>query len=178
MRRACRVLVVLGLLASLSSVAQVSKARKIVLPNPQLIHCRAVECSQLWKPASGDGALIYPAHVMTDLVNGEIVGLTAVYDKSVSENELRAGIDALYKKWSLRDMPIWRVETEQVAISIADGSAGAKEVIYLKFGTYESHVPSAHIYDCKNCRNQVAKYRDYRYHLRVPICFNPLPSLE
>jgi hypothetical protein len=91
--------------------------------------------------------------VMTDLVNGEIVGLTAVYDKSVSENELRAAIDALYKKWSLRDMPIWRVETEHVAISIADGNAGAKEVIYLKFGTYESHLPSAHIYDCKNCRN-------------------------
>jgi hypothetical protein len=153
MRRVCRVLVAVGLLASLSSVAQTGKAQKIVLPNPQLIHCRAAECSQLWKPVSGDGASIYPAQVMTDLVNGEIVGLTAVYDKSVSENELRAAIDALYKKWSLPDMAIWRVEAEQIVISMADGSAGAKEVIYLKIGTPGSHVPSAHIYDCKNCRN-------------------------
>jgi hypothetical protein len=107
MRSACKVLVAVGLLASLSSVAQVSKTRKLVLPNPQLIHCRSAECSQLWKQVDDDGAAFYPAQVLTDLVNGEIVGLTAVYDKSVSENELRTAVDALYRKWSLGHMAVW-----------------------------------------------------------------------
>jgi hypothetical protein len=131
--------------------AQQREVRSIVLPNPQLIHCHSAECSQLWKQSLDDAAAIYPAQVLTDLVNGEIVGLTAVYDKSVSADELRDAINKSYGKWSLHlhSASVWRIEPEQLTVSIADGAAGAKQVIYLKFGTYASHVPSAHI-DCKN----------------------------
>ncbi|HLW84550.1 MAG TPA: hypothetical protein VKR60_04995 [Candidatus Sulfotelmatobacter sp.] len=120
------------------------------MPNPQLVHCRSAECSQLWKQDASDGGAVYPAQVLTDVVNGEVVGLTTVYDKSVSREELRVAIDALYAKSKFQvATDIWRVEPEQLAISIFDGSNGAQEVTYLKFGTYASHVPSAHL-DCPN----------------------------
>jgi hypothetical protein len=149
MSRAYRAMAVAGcLLASLSAGTQAGgSTRKIVLPSPRLIHCRSAECSQLWKQDSSDGGTVYPAQVLTDFVNGEVVGLTAVYDKSVSKEELRAAINALYGKAPQVATDIWRVEPEQLAISVFDGSNGAKEVTYLKFGTYSSHVPSAHL-DC------------------------------
>jgi len=87
---------------------------------------------------------------MTDLVSGQVVGLTAVYDKSVSTSELRAAIEALYGKWTFHGVGIssWRVESQQFAVSISDGADGAKQVIYLNFGAPGSLVPSAHI-DCR-----------------------------
>jgi hypothetical protein len=139
------------LLVSLSATAQPREsARKIVLPSSQLIHCHSTACSQLWKQDLDDSAAVYPAQIMTDLVNGEIVGLTAVYDKTVSADELRAVIDTLYGKWTFHSdaISIWRVEAEQFVVSIADGRDGAKQVTYLKFGTPGSLVPSAHI-DCR-----------------------------
>jgi hypothetical protein len=147
---ACRTIAAVGcLLASLCAWAQDSGGpRRIVLPNPQLIHCWSAECSQLWKQDSNDGGAVYPAQVLTDFVNGEVVGLTAVYDKSVSTEELRAAVNTLYAKSALAGLAgLWRVDSEQLAISVFDGSNGAKEIIYLKIGTYASHVPSAHL-DC------------------------------
>jgi hypothetical protein len=150
-----RVIAVVGcLLGSLCAGAQAGEnTRKIVLPNPQLIHCRSAECSQLWKQDSNDGGVVYPAQVMTDFVNGEVVGLTAVYDKSVSEKELRAAINALYEKSAARTAKgmvidgLWRVESERIAISLSGYSDGTKRVIYLKVtsGGLASLVPSAHI---------------------------------
>jgi hypothetical protein len=149
MGNAYRVIGAVGcLLVSLCAGAQVGNStRKIVLPNPQLIHCHSAECSQLWKQDSGDGGAVYPAQVLTDLVNGEVVGLTAVYDKSVSTGELRAAINTLYGKWSVLGSPtnLWRVEPEQLVAQLSDRDDGTKLVIYLKIGTYRSHVPSAHI---------------------------------
>jgi hypothetical protein len=146
-----RLIAVVGwLLASLCGGAQAgSSTRKVVLPNPQLIHCRSAECSQLWKQDSGDGGAVYPAQVRTDFVNGEVVGLTAVYDKSVSMQELRAAIDTLYGKWKValggKSLFVWRVEPEQLVAQLSDRDDGTKLLIYLTIGTYGSHVPSAHI---------------------------------
>lgn len=97
MHWACRVLITAGLLASVSLVAQ-EKGRNVILPSPQLIHCRPAECSRLWKEESSSGGSALPAQIRVDNVNGEIVGLTAVYDKSVSTEEIRAAIDAVYGK--------------------------------------------------------------------------------
>jgi hypothetical protein len=139
--------------ASLWAAAQdKASTRKIVLPSPQLIHCHSAECSQLWKQDSGDPRAIYPAQIFTDLVKGEIVGLTAVYDKSVSQDEIRAAINEIYGKFSLLrggPMWVWRIESEEIAVSMYAGNGGATQVTYLKFGTPQSVVPSAHI-DCKN----------------------------
>jgi len=137
------------LLFSLCAGTQAGDARKIILPNPQLIHCHAANCSQLWKQDPGDVGAVYPSQVLTDLVNGEVVGLTAVYDKSVSTKELQAVLNTLYGKWALHGIQVWRVKPERIAISIADGEDGAKEVIYLKFGTYSDLMPTAHLSCCK-----------------------------
>ena len=146
MSREYRVIAAVGcLLASLCASAQMGeRTRKIVLPNPQLIHCRSAECSQLWKQDSGDGGGVYPAQVFTDLVNGEVVGLTAVYDKSVSKNELRAAINTLYEKWERLD-GLWRVKPERIVIQLSERSDGTKQLIYLKVSPDGSLVPSAHI---------------------------------
>ncbi len=145
----CRLIAVGCSLASFCADAQVGGSpREIVLPSPQLIHCRWVECSQLWKKDSGDTAA-YPAQVLTDFVDGEVVGLTAVYDKSVSALEIQSAIDKLYGKWKVPVhgdiLRLWRVEPEQLAIQLADQKGGTKQVIYLKFGIDSSLVPSAHI---------------------------------
>jgi hypothetical protein len=143
------------LLISLCAAAQVGDGtRKIVLPNPQLIHCHSALCSQLWKEDSADGGAVYPAQVLTDLVDGEVVGLTAVYEKSLSSAELRSAIDNLYGKWALPRAPtaLWRVAPEQLVIQLYERTDGTKQVIYLKVGTFGSHVPSAHIQNDKDCR--------------------------
>ena len=144
------------LVASLCGAAQAGDTvRKVVLPNPQLIHCRSAECSQLWKQDSGDGGVVYPAQVLTDFVDGEVVGLTAVYDKSISEEEIRSAIDTLYPKAAIRRQGsnqvipgLWRVEAEQLAIQLFHRKDGTKQLIYLKFvknGGSSSLVPVAHI---------------------------------
>lgn len=158
MRNTCGLIGAVICLASLCATAQAgSSTRKIVLPNPQLIHCRSAGCSQLWKQDSDDGGAVYPAQVRTDFVNGEVVGLTAAYDKSVSAEELRAAIHKLYGERSPTFQSDaasgWRIEEEQFAVSISDGIDGAKEVIYLKFvpyspGALASLTPSAHV-DCR-----------------------------
>jgi len=151
MRNASRVIGAIScLLAALCAPAQAGM-RRIVLPSPQLIDCHSAECSQLWKQDSGDGGAAYPAQILTDLVNGHVVGLTAVYDKSVSASELRAAIEALYGKWTFHGVGIssWRVESQQFVVSIFDGDDGQTEISYLRLGTPGSLVPSAHIDSCK-----------------------------
>ena len=148
-RNAHRVIgVVSCLLAALCASAQPGEStRRIVLPNPQLIHCHSAECSQLWKQDSSDGGSVYPSQIMTDLVNGQVVGLTAVYDKSVSASELRAAFEALYGKWTFHGVGIssWRVESQQFVVFLSDRAGRATQITYLKFGTPDSLVPSAHI---------------------------------
>jgi hypothetical protein len=144
MHNALRVIAVC-FLASLCAAAQErATTRKIVLPSPSLIHCHSVPCSQLWNKDSGNGA-DYPAKVLTDFVNGEVVCLTAVYDKSVSTAEIQSAIDALYGNWKVVQSDklwLWRIEPEQLSIQLADRDDGTKWLMYLKFG---ATVPSLHI---------------------------------
>lgn len=150
----CRFIAIGWLLVAFCADAQVGGSpRGVVLPSPRLIHCRSAECSQLWKNDSGDTAS-YPAQVLTDVVNGEVVGVTAVYDKSVSLEELRSAIETRYP--NLKDAipspngSSWRVEAEQLAIQLYERKDGTKQLIYLKIvkvGGASSLVPSAHIID-------------------------------
>lgn len=152
MRHACWAIAIYCFFAGLCASAQErASTRKIVLPSPGLIHCRSAECSKLWKEDPGDSRAVYPAQVFTDLVKGEIVGLTVVYDNSVSPEELRTAINNIYGASPvLRGRPVsaWRIESEQFAISMYDGTDGATQVTYLKFGSPKTLVPSAHI-DCR-----------------------------
>ena len=147
--RASRILRLFLLTSLFSAFASGQGARRIILPNPQLIHCREANCSQLWKDQPPVGSAVYPSQVLTDVVNGEIVGLTAIYDKSVSMDEIRAALNAAYGQWRIVDldtkkMSVWRVEWEQIAIQLANWDDGTR-LIYLKFAKYPDLVPSAHI---------------------------------
>jgi hypothetical protein len=70
MDNAYRAIAAVGcLLALLCAGAEAGdRTRKIVLPNPQLIHGGSAECSRFWKQDSGDGGAVYPAQVLTDFV--------------------------------------------------------------------------------------------------------------
>jgi hypothetical protein len=146
MNRAVRVIVVVGCsLGSLCASGQVAEhSEKVVLPNPQIIHCRSAECSQLWKQEPGEGA-VYPAQVLTDIVKGEVVGLTAVYDKLVSIKDLQSAINARYEKWVLIPDGVWRIKPEEFVIQLSERSDGTKQLIYLKLITDGNVVPAAHI---------------------------------
>ncbi len=145
MQRSFRVMTTIGfLLVTLGSNAQTGTGtRKIVLPNPQLIRCHTAQCSQLWKEDSPDGGVTYPAQIFTDLVVGSVSGLTAVYDKSVSMEEVRAAISERYGNSAVAILEgVWRVEPEQLAISMTKQSDGTTQLVYLQFGARQ---PSAHI---------------------------------
>lgn len=132
------------LLVAFCAAQVVGSPSGVVLPSPQLIHCRSVQCSHLW---NGDGRpAAYPAQVLTDVVNGEVVGLTAIYDKSISIEELRSAIDTLYPKAERLPPGLWRVKAEQLVIQLYERKDGTKQLIYLKIASsYDSLVPSAHI---------------------------------
>jgi hypothetical protein len=151
----CRLIAIGYLLVAFGADAQAGASRRgVVLPSPQLIHCRSAECSQLWKNTSGEAA-VYPAQVLTDVVHGEVVGLTAVYDKSVSIEELRFAIDALCPNPDPKDVmdgSMWRDQAEQIVIQLHERKDGTKQLIYLKIvrpGDAGSLVPSAHINSVK-----------------------------
>jgi hypothetical protein len=149
MARLCRLTVMGCLLVAFGADAQVGGSRRVVvLPSPHLIHCRSAECSHLWKEDSSDAAA-YPAQVLTDVVHGEIVGLTAEYDKSVSSEDLRSAINAFYPSPKEVLDGLWRFEAEQLVIQLFERSDGTKQLIYLKIvkaGGASSLLPSAHIY--------------------------------
>ena len=115
-------------LLSCHAFAQSQHATSVALPNPKLIHCHAEACPPLFLAPSAPNA-IYPSQVLTDLVDGSVVGLTAIYEKSVSLDQLRSAFDALHPNSSFADTKtLWRVESEKIAIQIASQEDGSKEV--------------------------------------------------
>ena len=94
----------------------------IVLPNEKLMSCKSANCSQLWSDAGPND--IYPRQVMVDFFGGTgsascVRGLKAIYEKSVSIDDLNAAIDQRYGKWNVADMPaLWRVEPQQFVIQL------------------------------------------------------------
>ncbi len=118
-----------------------------MLPNPNFLTCSA----QLWATEKTDTGAIYPVQVIMDHFNknGCPKGLVAMYDKTVSEDEIRSAINLRYSKWARADigpgpLRIWRVEDEKFVIQLAtiqdshketgeSGHNGMKQVIYLAF---------------------------------------------
>jgi hypothetical protein len=94
----------------------------IVLPNEKLMSCKSASCSQLW--SEGGPNDIYPRQVMVDFFGGTgsescVRGLEAIYEKSVSTDDLKAAIDQRYGKWKYAGMPaLWRVEPQKFAIQL------------------------------------------------------------
>jgi hypothetical protein len=68
----------------------------------------------------------------------------AIYDKTVSVDEIRASLDRRYGRWALDGnrtsaVKLWRVESEKFAIQLAtvgdkmEEMEGMKQIIYLSF---------------------------------------------
>jgi hypothetical protein len=75
--------------------------------------------------------------------------MTALYDKSVSVDDVRTAINERYEKWALADfanspVKLWRVEPEKFAIQLSVAGkedekrniaeTGTKRAIYIAFG--------------------------------------------
>jgi len=113
--------------------------RKIVLPDFKLAGSSVSNLSGIWQDRQPtDADAIYPKAVSIDMDSNVVQGLTAIYDKSVSINEIQAAINKRYGKFAMArfEMPpvmLWRIEPEKFAISLSEADDGMKQLIYLKF---------------------------------------------
>jgi hypothetical protein len=136
-------------LASCVSIAATTNVH-VVLPNPKLLGCQSVACSQLWLINDPVPDAKYPKQLMIDLSDGSTIttlngslfefpngvpyGLTAFYDKSVTINDVEASINEHYSKWVYGNptptLKLWRIEPEKFVISLSSHKSGP-HVIYL-----------------------------------------------
>jgi hypothetical protein len=121
----------------------------IVLPNPKLLRCKSPNRYQVWLEESVEKNAVFPKQVSIDMNQSCPYGMTALYDKSIPLEDIRAAIDEHYGKWAVpkfvnSSMKIWRVEPEKFAIQLSTASkkdekrniaeAGTKRAIYIAFG--------------------------------------------
>jgi hypothetical protein len=135
-------------LASCISVAATTHVH-VVLPNPKLLGCSPGACSQLWMESDAAPDAKYPKQLRIDFSDGSTIttpnlslfefpngvpyGLTAVYDKSVTIEDVEASINDHYSKWVYGDptrLKLWRIEPEKFVIHLSSNKNGP-EVIYL-----------------------------------------------
>jgi hypothetical protein len=126
------------------------KSARLVLPNAKLLRCKSSDCFQLWLEKPAEANAVFPKQLIIDMNQNCLYGMTALYDKSIRVEDVRAAIDERYGKWALplddRSGPVklWRVEPEKFAIQLSVGDketekmniadAGAKQTIYIAFG--------------------------------------------
>jgi hypothetical protein len=119
---------------------------RVVLPNIKLPGCDSPRCSLIWPDKSSAPNPAYPKHVSVDLENGSIRAVMAIYDQSVTIEEIKGAVDQRYGKWALptsdphSHMRLWRVEPEKFAISLFDDDDGTKSLFYFAFR------PNAQVY--------------------------------
>lgn len=97
---------------------------RVVLPNPELLRCNSSDCDQVWLKDSVQTGTIFPKQVSIDMNQSCLYGITAIYDKSVPFDYIKAAIDEHYKKWFLPEfadstIKLWRVTPEKFAIELS-----------------------------------------------------------
>jgi hypothetical protein len=137
-------------LASWASVAATTNVH-VVLPNPKLLGCESVTCSQLWLNNDAVPDAKYPKQLRIDFSDGSPTGhgslfgipdgapygLMAVYDKSVTIQAVEASIDEHYAKWAYGETAtgkLWRIEPEKFVIQLSSQKDGPL-LIYLPLAT-------------------------------------------
>ena len=147
MKRTIAVLTLILILPPLQ-VARGQNHDRLVLPNPKLLRCSSSDCFQLWSEAM-EQKVIFPKQIIVDMDQGCIYGLTAMYDKSVSVDQIVSAIDDRYKQWTVSglnhpSLHVWRVEDQKFSIQVTVASkedekrngaeTGARQAIYIAFG--------------------------------------------
>ncbi len=141
--------VVLMLGIAYGQTATEENGNRIVLPNPKLLRCKSSDCSQMWLEKSAETKAVYPKQVTIDMNQSCLYGMTALFDKSVPLDDIKAAIDERYGKWAVPEflnspLKLWRVEPEKFAIQLSVATkkdekrniadAGTKQAIYIAFG--------------------------------------------
>lgn len=112
----------------LASCGQVKheNGRHVVLPSSKLLGCTSSGCSQLWQDNPAEANAIYPRQVIIDIFGNDSCprGVAALYEKSISTDDIKAALDQRYGKWALAEtatlpVKLWRVEPEKFAIQLA-----------------------------------------------------------
>jgi hypothetical protein len=132
-----------------SQTAKEEKSSHLVLPNSELLRCASSDCFRLWSGKSVEANPVFPKQLIIDMNQSCLYGMTALYDKSVAVDDVKAAIDERYEKWALADfanspVKLWRVEPEKFAIQLSVAGkedekrniaeAGTKKAIYISFG--------------------------------------------
>jgi len=125
--------------------AKPEPGKRIILPNPKLIRCVSLACYQLWEdtpPQTGD---VYPVRVEVALLGKHCpFGVSAVYDKSISFEDLQSAIEARFGKgtpehWTEAPLILWHVGDDfTIMLDTADQKiaknrrldVGTKELFY------------------------------------------------
>jgi hypothetical protein len=143
------VAIVLMLGLAHSQTAKEEKTSHLVLPNPKLLRCISSDCFQLWSEKSVEANAVFPKQLIIDMNQSCLYGMTALYDKSVSVDDVRTAIDERYEKWAHTDsanspIELWRVEPEEFAIQLSVAGkedekkniaeVGTKQALYIAFG--------------------------------------------
>jgi hypothetical protein len=146
-----RVLAAMALMLGLAygQTATEKNGNYIVLPNPKLLRCKSTDCSQMRLEKSAETNAVFPKQVSIDMNQSCLYGMTALYDKSIPLDDIRAAIDERYGKWAVPEfvnspLKLWRVEPEKFAIQLSIATkkdekrnvadAGTKQAIYIAFG--------------------------------------------
>jgi len=95
---------------------------RVVLPNPELLHCRFGECAQMWSAVAKPGA-ITPWRVTIERLGNDPCpnGIVALYDKGVSLEELVDAVTERYGSPALKfDSPsgIWKDASKNLVIDL------------------------------------------------------------
>jgi hypothetical protein len=141
--------VVLMLGVAYGQTATEESRSRIVLPNSKLLRCKSSECSQVWAERSAETNAVYPKQVIIDMNQSCPYVMTALFDKTIPIDDIKAAINERYGKWALPEsanspIKIWRVDPEKFAIQLSVASkkdekrnvaeAGTRQAIYLAFG--------------------------------------------
>ena len=120
-----------------------------MLPNPKLLRCKSSDCYQVWLEKYPETNAVFPKQVSIDMNQSCLYGMTALYDKSMPIDDIRAAIDERYGNSAVPEfvnssIKLWRVEPEKFAIQLSIASkkdekrniadAGTKRAIYIAFG--------------------------------------------
>ena len=137
------------LVISLPICQSASEERKvIILPNPKMLGCKLADCSPLWLDKVAAANAVFPKQLIIDSNQRCVPGMTALYEKEVSFDDLKAAIDEHWGKFAVpgfekSSIRLWRVAPDKFAIqlSVADKKnkkmsgvdPGTKQVIFLAF---------------------------------------------
>jgi hypothetical protein len=96
---------------------------RVVLPNPELLHCRFGECAQMWSTVGAKPGAITPWRVIIERLGNDPCpnGIIALYDKNVSMEELVDAVTERYGSAYLKfDSPggIWKDVSKNLVIDV------------------------------------------------------------